>query len=140
MIHYDIDTTENSYCNLEGDIESLMELKQIIFKNGVIPDLVGYLSFDKVPKVSVCISAQKELGFYVSITDDKNTYLTLGDKNALNETVDVWGDGLYISKGLFIPLDIAWKGLQEYVLYSKLSDEIKWITSNEIPEDGNYIC
>ena len=88
----------------------------------------------------VCISAQKELGFFISITDDENTYLSLGDKNALNETVDVWGDGLYISKGLFIPLAIAWKGLEEYMLFNKLSDEIKWITSDEIPEDGNFIC
>ena len=27
MIHYDIDATENAYCNLEGDVESLIELK-----------------------------------------------------------------------------------------------------------------
>lgn len=140
MIHYDIDTTENAYCNLEGDAESLIELKQILFKNDVVPDLVGYLSFNNVPNVSVCISAQKELGFFISITDDENTYLTLGDKNALNETVDVWGDGLYISKGLFIPFAIAWKGLEDYMLFNKLSDEIKWITSDEIPEDGNFIC
>lgn len=140
MIHYDIDTTENAYCNLEGDVESLIELKQILFKNDVVHDLVGYLSFDNVPNVSVCISAQKELGFFISITDDENTYLTLGDKNALNETVDVWGDGLYISKGLFIPFAIAWKGLEEYMLFNKLSDEIKWITSDEIPKDGNFIC
>ena len=102
MIHYDIDTTENAYCNIEGDVESLNELKQILFKNDVVPDLVGYLTFDNLPNVSICISAQKELGFFISITDDENTYLTLGDKNALNETIDVWGDGLYISKGLFI--------------------------------------
>lgn len=139
MIHYNIDTTENEYCNLEGDVETLIELKQILFKNDMVPDLVGYLSFDNAPNVSVCISAQKELGFFISITDDENTYLTLGDKNILNETVDVWGDGLYISKGLFIPFSIAWKCLEEYMLFNKLSDEIKWITSDEIPEDGNFI-
>ena len=36
MIHYDIDTTENAYCNLVGDVESLIELKQILFKNATI--------------------------------------------------------------------------------------------------------
>ena len=36
MIHYDIDTTENAYCNLEGDVESLIELKQILFKNTIV--------------------------------------------------------------------------------------------------------
>ena len=86
MIHYNIDTTENEYCNIEGDVETLIELKQILFKNDMVPDLVGYLSFDNSPNVSVCISAQKELGFFISITDDENTYLTLGDKNILNES------------------------------------------------------
>ena len=71
MIHYDIDTTENAYCNIEDDAESLIELKQILFKNDVVPDLVGYLSCDNVPNFSVCISAQKELGFFISITDDE---------------------------------------------------------------------
>ena len=140
MIHYDIDTTENEYCNLEGDVKSLIELKQILFKNDEIPDLVGYLSFDNAPNVSVCIAAEKELGFFISITDDENTYLTLGNRNTLNETVDVWGDGLYISKGLFIPFPTAWKGLEEYLMFNKLSNNINWITPDEIPEDGNYIC
>ena len=140
MIHYDIDTTENVYSKLEGDAESLMELKQILFKTDVVPDLVGYLSIDNAPNISICISAQKELGFFISITDHENIYLTLGDRNALNETVDVWGDGLYISKGLFIPFSIAWKVLEEYLISNKLSDEINWITSDEIPEDGNFIC
>ena len=36
MIHYDIDTTENAYCNLEGDVESLIELKKILFKKDMI--------------------------------------------------------------------------------------------------------
>ena len=46
MIHYDIDTTENGYKKFEGNIELLIELKHILFKNDVVPDLVGYLSFD----------------------------------------------------------------------------------------------
>ena len=140
MIHYDIDTTENVYKKFEGNIELLIELKHILFKNDVVPDLVGYLSFDNIPNVSICISAQKELGFFISITDSKNIYLTLGDRNTLNETVDIWGDGLYISKGLFIPFSLAWKGLEEYLIYHKLSNKINWITSDEVPEEGNFIC
>ena len=79
-------------------------------------------------------------GFFISITDGKNIYLTLGDRNTLNETVDIWGDGLYISKGLFIPFSLAWKGLEEYLIYHKLSNKINWITSDEVPEEGNFIC
>ena len=54
--------------------------------------------------------------------------------------VDIWGDGLYISKGLFIPFSLAWKGLEEYLIYHKLSNKINWITSDEVPEEGNFIC
>ena len=55
MIHYDIDTTENGYKKFEGNIELLIELKHILFKNDVVPDLVGYLSFDNIPNVSICL-------------------------------------------------------------------------------------
>ncbi len=139
MIHYNIDTTDNGYCNFEGDVQSLTELKQILFKNNVVPDLVGSLSMDNLPNVSIWISAENGLGFFISITNAENTFLTLGDSHTLSETVDVWGDGLFISKGLFIPFSLAWKGLEEYVTSGQLSKEINWITPEGIPEDGNYI-
>ena len=100
MIHYDIDTTENGYKKFEGNIELLIELKHILFKNDVVPDLVGYLSFDNIPNVSICISAQKELGFFISITDGKNIYLTLGDRNTLNETSRYMGRRTLYFQGL----------------------------------------
>ncbi len=61
MIHYSVDTTENGYNNLTGDVESLTELKRILIKNDAVPDLVGYLSFNNI---SICIAAEKELGFF----------------------------------------------------------------------------
>ncbi len=137
MIHYSIDTTKNGYNNLEGEVESLTELKQILVKNNAVPDLVGYLT---VNDVSICICAEKELGFFIEITDGEDMYLSLGDKGALSEVIDVWGDGLYISKGLFLPVPLAWKGLEEYIIHNSLCDEINWITPDELPEDGNYIC
>lgn len=137
MIHYSIDTTENGYNNLEGEVESLTELKQILVKNNAVPDLVGYLT---VNDVSICICAEKKLGFFIEITDGEDMYLSLGDKDALNEVIDVWGDGLYVSKGLFLPVPLAWKGLEEYIIQNSLCDEINWITPDELPEDGNYIC
>ncbi len=137
MIHYNIDTTENGYNNFTGDVESLTELKRILIKNDVVPNLVGYLS---VNDISICIAAERGLGFFIEITDGKDMYLSLWDKGTLSEVIDVWGDGLYISKGLFIPVSLAWKGLEEYIIHNRLCTEINWITPDDIPEDGNYIC
>ena len=106
MIYYNIDTTENGYNSLTGEVKSLAELKSILVKNDVIPDFVGYLSIG-IPDTSICICAEKGLGFYVGITDSEDIHLSLGNKDLLSEVVDVWGDGLYISKGLFIPVHLA---------------------------------
>ena len=38
MIHYNIDTTENVYCNLEGDVELLIESKQILLIDDEVPE------------------------------------------------------------------------------------------------------
>ena len=139
MIHYNIDTYENGHDdNIEGNAASPGEMNRILFDKDEIPYMVGYIEFDDIPDISICISARKELGFFICITDKKNVYLSLGDKNTLNETVDVW-DELYVSKGLFIPFSIARKVLGEYLASRKLSEDITWITPDELPENGNYI-
>ena len=139
MIYYNIDTTENGYNSLTGEVKSLAELKSILVKNDVIPDFVGYLSIG-VPDTSICICTEKGLGFYVGITDSEDIHLSLGNKDLLSEVVDVWGDGLYISKGLFIPVHLAWKAIEEYINFQKLCAEVNWITPDDIPEEGNFIA
>ena len=66
--------------------------------------------------------------------------MTLQDADKLTEVVDVWGDGLDISIGLFIPEKLAWQVLAEYINDRTFSKETQWITSADIPEGGNYIC
>lgn len=139
MIHYDIDTTENDYNKLTGKVESLGELSKVLMKNGTIPDMVGYLSVEDMPDVSICICAEKELGFFIAITNNEAVYLSLGDEERLDEVVDIWGDELYISKGLFVPIHFAWKILEEYITSQKLSEVINWTTPDDVPEEGNYI-
>ena len=141
MIHYDIDTTENGYDSIEGNAATVDELKKVLLKDSRIQDMIGYLSIDEAPEISICIAAESSLGFFISITDDTDdTQLTLGDRNALSDTIDLWGDELYVSKGLFIPFEDGWSALEEYINNGKLSDKINWISSADIPEDGNYIC
>ena len=115
MIHYDIDTTENGYGKLDGDAENVNELRQVLMKDDRVPNMKGYLSLDEMPDVYVCIASENELGFFISISDDDDIKLTLGNSATLSDTIDLWGDGIYVSKGLFIPLDDAWDALEEYL-------------------------
>ena len=121
-----------------GKVKSLSDLKAIFVKNDVIPDLLGILSVEDMVSLSL-ICAEKELGLHIGITDNEDMHLSLGNKDTLDETVDVWGDGLYISKGLFITSHLAWKALEEYIISQRLCDEVKWITPDDIPEEGNFI-
>ncbi|MDE7415553.1 MAG: hypothetical protein K2N44_04425 [Lachnospiraceae bacterium] len=38
----------------------------------------------------------------------------MSDKSKLSNVLDVWGDGLYVSEGLFIAPDLAWKSICEF--------------------------
>lgn len=140
MLHYNIDTTENHYETVKGDAETLEDIKSVLIKDGTTSNCVGYIKTDDMPNSTLCLSAEKGLGIFLGITDQSGIHLSLFNAEKLDDVVDVWGDGLYISKGLFIPEDIAWKGLENYILNGTLWNEIKWITPDDIPENGNFIC
>lgn len=139
MIHYNTDMPEDGYNQIHGDAEDIDELKSIIFNDGNFLDCVGYIRADDLENTTVCVCAIKELGVFLGISINSEEYLSLGDRERLNEVVDVWGDDLNVSKGLFIPAELAWLGIEELVTNGKLSDKIQWINPKEIPEEGNYI-
>ena len=139
MIHYDIDTTKNSYNKIQGDVGTVGELKRIIFNGENFPDCVGYIKADNLVNSMLCVCAIKELGVYIGISYNSKEYLSLFDREYLNEVVDVWGDDLYISKGLFVPAELAWIGIEDFITNGILTDKIQWINPKDIPEDGNYI-
>ena len=103
MIIYDVDTTKNGYSKLEGKVRSLSELKSLLTTNERIANCTGYLTIEGLKRNSICIAALSEFGVSISITDAEGVHLTLQDADKLTEVVDVWGDGLDISVGLFIP-------------------------------------
>ena len=139
MIHYNTDTTDSGYDQIRGEAEDINELKSIIFNDGSFSDCVGYIRADNLENTSVCVCAVKELGVFLGISLDSKEYLSLNDSGLLNEVVDVWGDDLYVSKGLFIPAELAWIGIEELITNGKLSEKIQWIDPKELPEGGNYI-
>ena len=139
MIRYNIDTTEDNYNKIQGDVGTIDELKRIIFNGENFPDCVGYIKADNLVNSMLCVCAIKELGVYIGISYNSKEYLSLFDGEHLNEVVDVWGDDLYVSRGLFIPAELAWIGIEDFITNGKLTDKINWISPKDIPEDGNYI-
>lgn len=140
MIIYDIDTTENGYSKLTGEVQSITQLKSILTINDRISDCVGYLTIEGLKRNSICIAALSDHGVSLAITDASGIHLTLQNADELTDVVDVWGDGLDISIGLFIPEKLAWQVLAEYINNRTFSKEVQWIKAGDIPAGGNYIC
>lgn len=138
MIHYQIDLTENEYSTIQGSAENIMELKNVLFSEGVFQECVAYIDTDAAPKASMCIASVKEFGVFLGIKSSVIS-LSLNDRNGLKECVDVWGDDLYVSRGLFIPPEAAWKAICEFTAGGGLYQGMKWIDANEVPKEGNYI-
>lgn len=64
-------------------------------------------------------------------------YLALYDRDQLDETVDIYYE-LYVSKGLLMPPELAWEGIEYFVQQGGQSNELEWITPDELPEEGNW--
>lgn len=64
--------------------------------------------------------------------------LSLYDESKLNEVVDGANCELWASTGLFLPKELAWEVIKEFLETGKASDKIKWISPDDIPENGNY--
>ncbi|MDE5859734.1 MAG: hypothetical protein K2H23_05050 [Oscillospiraceae bacterium] len=67
----------------------------------------------------------------------KIEHLAVYDKTKLDTVVDVW-DELYTSTGLILPAELAWKGISEFIRTGNMSLELEWITTDVIPESGNW--
>lgn len=76
---------------------------------------------------------------YLHYIDNVNgrDLLSVYDKNNLEETIEI-GDEIYALAGLFLPLELAWRGIEEYVKTGRASEQINWITPEDVPENGNW--
>lgn len=101
----------------------------------------GYMEFfeDKEQIATLMIGANKEYGIYLHHIDEKNKIdmLSLYDDNKLCEVAET-ADEIYASIGLFLPLELAWEGIKEFINTGNLSSNITWITPDDIPEEGNW--
>ncbi|MDE5557689.1 MAG: hypothetical protein K2J32_08375 [Ruminococcus sp.] len=132
-VNYNIDLTENEYVHFEG--KTLNELKDFLYPDRFL-DCCGYINNNGK---SIALVSMKEYGVFLGYSDGESTHLSLHNKNTLDKVVDVWGDGLYVSEGLFIPPEIAWQCICEFVTTGSIHYNIEWISPDDIPEGGNYI-
>ncbi|MDE6730424.1 MAG: hypothetical protein K2J71_06580, partial [Oscillospiraceae bacterium] len=72
---------------------------------------------------------------YINANEEK---LSLYDKTKLDEVVDGANCDLEVSTGLFLPKELAWEVIKEFLETGKASDKIRWISPDDIPENGNY--
>lgn len=101
----------------------------------------GYIDFyeDDINISTLMIGPNAEYGIYLRYINNinKTQLLSLYNINKLNEVVET-ADEIYASIGLFLPIDIAWEGISDFVKTGEASSGIKWITPDDIPENGNW--
>lgn len=103
----------------EGDIQ--------IFENNRICSIL---------MIEPSLELQRIYLHYIDRVNNKDL-LSVYDKNDLEETIEI-GEEIYASAGLFLPLELAWRGIEEYVKTGKASELIDWITPEDVPENGNW--
>ncbi len=86
------------------------------------------------------IGANEVYGIYLKYVNlnTSEEKLSLYDETKLNEVVDGANCELWASTGLFLPKELAWEVIKEFLETGKASDKIKWISPDDIPENGNY--
>jgi len=91
-------------------------------------------------KSELIIGADEDFGIYLhyySMTT-KQDMISLFDYSKLDEVIYGSGRELYASKGCFLPKDIAWDAISDFIENGRISEKIRWISPDDIPEDGNY--
>lgn len=137
-IKYEIDTTEGRYVTFEG--KTLQELEEFLYKDQIFKDCCGYITYQNGNQtIDLSIAALKDYGVYLGYAGGDEVWLSLFDQSKLCSVLDVWGDGLYVSEGLFIDPAIAWSAICEFVETGSRSQEIPWMSYDDFPEEGNCL-
>ena len=89
-------------------------------------------------KTSLMLFPESELGLYLRYYDeDGNPWLSLRSEERLTEVVEC-NDEWYVSTGLFLSNEDAWKAVQEFLATGRRSSDVRWISASDIPEGGNW--
>lgn len=101
----------------------------------------GYLEFYEDDKLisTLMLGPNVDYGLYLHFIDRMNhmELLSLYDEDELSEVAET-AEEIYASIGLFLPVELAWEGIKDFITTGKASSKIRWITPDQIPEDGNW--
>lgn len=137
-IKFNLDKTEGEYLSFDG--QTLQELERFLYPDQTFQDCCGIITrMENEREATLSIAALKGYGVYIGFYDKAKHCLSVSDRRKLSSVLDVWGDGLYVSEGLFIAPQLAWSCICEFVRTGRISSAIDWITPDELPENGNYI-
>lgn len=71
-------------------------------------------------------------GIYIHYNGFNTEKISLYDKNSLNKNIIVLIDEIKISSGLFLPIDLAWEVIKDFINNGKPSNKITWLEINDI--------
>ncbi len=129
---------DKTITNIDPDIvynDIIKNFKNYWSSVGVACTEIQYYEDDELA-ASLFINVHLDYGIYLNYYRDEEK-LSVFDKNRLNEIV--WTkDVCDFSLGLFLPPELAWKGIKEFLETGTASKEIEWISPHDIPEGGNY--
>lgn len=101
----------------------------------------GFIEFfeNNILISTLMLGPNKQYGIYLRYIDErtKRSWLSLFNNKKLNEVAET-SDEIYASIGLFLPIELAWEGIEEFILTGKMNEKIQWIIPDAIPEEGNW--
>lgn len=130
---------EKTIINIDPDIlynDIVKNFKKYWSSVGVACTEIQYYENDEL-LASLFINVHLDYGIYLNYSNRGEEKLSVFDKNRLNEIV--WTkDVCDISLGLFLPPELAWKGIKEFLETGTASEEIEWMNPDDLPEGANY--
>lgn len=128
----------NIITNIDPDIlynDIIKNFKDYWSSVGVACTEIQYFEDDELT-ASLYINVHLDYGIYLNYSrvDEK---ISVFDKNKLSEIV--WTkDVCDFSMGLFLPPELAWKGIKEFLETGTASKEIEWLSPDDLPEGANF--
>lgn len=81
---------------------------------------------------------QEQHGIYLKYSgSDKQEWLSVHDRSKLDHVAEC-ADEWYASVGLFLPKELAWVAIEEFIRSGTKSAKVHWIQPDEVPENGNW--
>ena len=138
VVFIDPNGNRNEITNIETLKGEIINKFETYWMQGSGDGFIDY--YEDENKIStLLIGPNIEYGLYLHFVNKngKNDLLSLYNKCKLDEVVET-ADEIYASIGLFLPIEVAWKVISDFVETGRASSKIEWITPGDIPENGNW--